>query len=54
MRNAAFNNEIQISDCFTNLEDIALMRKPFKKEWMQLYNSAFRNYVNGNWDEAKN
>jgi outer membrane protein assembly factor BamD (BamD/ComL family) len=28
------------------------MRKPFPLWWIQKYNTAFRNYVQGNWGDA--
>jgi len=34
MREAAFNNGMQVSDSFTTNIDLSLMRKPFGKEWM--------------------
>ena len=52
LRDAAFANEIQISDFFHTNQDIVLMRQPFPTQWLQTYSRAFRNYVNGNWDEA--
>ena len=54
MKQAAFNNELQISDCFDNLAEIKSMREPFGKLWYQTYNNAFNNYVKGNWDDAVN
>lgn len=29
------------------------MREPFKKEFFRTYNEAFKQYVKGNWKEAK-
>mgnify|MGYP000135240570 CR=1 FL=1 len=47
MRSAAFNNDMQISDCFDNLAEIKAMRAPFGKEWYMTYNTAFNNFVKG-------
>ena len=41
MREAAFKNEIQVSDSFKDLDEIAVMRKPFGEEWYKTYNSGF-------------
>lgn len=53
LREAAFNNQIQISNSFENNPEIALMRVPFSKEFLRTYNSAFEQYVKGNWAVAK-
>jgi hypothetical protein len=53
LREAAFKCQVEISSTFESNKDIILMRGPYKKEFFSTYKLAFREYVRGNWDEAK-
>jgi len=52
LREAAFKNEIQISSLFETNVDLAIMRKPFTKEFMKTWESAFKYYIEGQWEQA--
>ena len=52
LREAAFKEEIQISDNFSTNQELVLMREPFSEEWHKVYNKGFINYVRGNWPSA--
>ena len=52
LREAAFKNEIQISSLFETNVDLAIMRKPFTKEFMKTWEAAFKHYTQGQWQEA--
>lgn len=53
MREAAFNNEIQVSSVFDSDPDMLTMRKPFTRDFISTYDKAFKLYVDGKWSEAK-
>ena len=52
LRVAAFNNEIQISSLFESNTDLATMREPFGKKFLKTYETAFNDYVKGEWEKA--
>ena len=54
LRDAAFKCQIEISSTFESNKDITLMRSGYSKEFFRTYNEAFKQYVKGNWTEAKN
>lgn len=53
LRQAAFNNEIQISSLFESDRDLATMREPYDKKFLKTYEAAFNEYVKGNWSNAE-
>ena len=53
LREAAFKCQVEISSTFETNKDIVTMREPYKKEFFLKYNNAFKQYVKGNWSEAK-
>jgi len=52
LREAAFNNTLQISSMFESNTDLATMRKPFNKKFMKTWEQAFGEYVKGEWVAA--
>mmetsp|Transcript_5389 Transcript_5389/g.8334 ORF Transcript_5389/g.8334 Transcript_5389/m.8334 type:complete len:97 (-) Transcript_5389:140-430(-) len=49
LREAAFNGQIEVSSIFESNIDIIQMRKPFGKQFMKAYQTAFNLYVKGQW-----
>lgn len=52
LREAAFNNEIQVTSFFETQMDLATMRKPYTTEFMRTWEAAFKHYIQGQWQEA--
>ena len=53
LRQAAFNNEVQISSLFESHTDLAIMREPFGKKFLKTYENAMNDYTKGNWVSAE-
>jgi len=49
----AFEGKLEISQMFDTDKDLKLMRSPFSSEFYKTYNEGFENYINGNWQTAK-
>jgi len=48
-----FNGTIKLSNKFELDPDLAVMRKPFTQEFFDAFNSGFKDYIEGRWDNAK-
>lgn len=53
LREQAFEGSVKISDFFDQIEDLKIMRQKFGREWRETYNTAFKAYIRGRWDEAQ-
>lgn len=53
MKKEAFEGKIEISQIFDTDKDLLLMRSTFSSEFYKIYNEGFDNYLNGNWNKAK-
>ena len=53
LKKEAFEGKVEISEMFNTDKDLLLMRSTFTSEFYKIYNDGFDNYLNGNWEIAK-
>mmetsp|Transcript_3356 Transcript_3356/g.3959 ORF Transcript_3356/g.3959 Transcript_3356/m.3959 type:complete len:579 (+) Transcript_3356:944-2680(+) len=48
-----FNGSIQLVNKFELDEELAIMRVPFTEKFYEQYNSGFKDYIDGRWEDAR-
>lgn len=48
-----FDGTFKLVNLFEVDEDLKIMRQPFSEKFYEVYNSGFKDYIDGNWEDAR-